>query len=67
MNKWLKALLEISVAGGLGYLSGGPAGAATASTAYLYRNGLVSNDIVEGAKHVIAKYISDKPSDPPSD
>lgn len=61
MKKWLKALLEISVAGGLGYLSGGPAGAATASTAYLYRNQLansISGELYENAKSVIGNYLS---------
>lgn len=60
MGKWIKAILELSVAGGLGYLSGGPAGAATASGAYLYRNRLITGEIYEDAKTLVGNYLPDR-------
>lgn len=58
MKNLLKVLLEVSIAGGLGYLSGGPAGAATASGAYPYRNGLVSGELYEEARNAITRVFS---------
>lgn len=55
VKTYVKLLLELSIAGGAGYMTGGAPGAGVAAITYLYRNGLVNDTVIAMAMQVLSQ------------